>query len=145
VSEPRTGSGPGADTVTDDPAADGAPEGRSRRVPWRAVGWVVLLVVLLALPLYIPQGLLSAGQYVMIGAVGAIGLTLVVGQAGQLSLAHAFFMLVGGTAYSLFAGTSGQEGAESVIGFGWPPLLAMIGAVVVTALCGLAFAPVAST
>ncbi|MDQ4115723.1 MAG: branched-chain amino acid ABC transporter permease [Actinomycetota bacterium] len=124
-------------------AAPDAPRVRARRVPWRPVGWVVLLVVLLALPLYLPQGLLSAGQYVMIGAVGAIGLTLVVGQAGQLSLAHAFFLLVGGTAYSVLAGRSEQAGAEAVIGFGWPPLLAMIGAVVVTALCGLAFAPVA--
>jgi branched-chain amino acid transport system permease protein len=144
VSEPETSAAPGQRATTSDPtpSADTSQD-RSRRVPWRLVGWVVLLVVLLALPLYLPQGLLSAGQYVMIGAVGAIGLTLVVGQAGQLSLAHAFFMLVGGTAYALFAGQSGQEGSEAVIGFSWPPLLAMIAAVLVTALCGLAFAPVA--
>ncbi len=144
MSEPEAGPRPGRHTAVSGPTAPAdAPEGRLRRVPWRLVGLVALLVVLLALPLYLPQGLLSAGQYVMIGAVGAIGLTLVVGQAGQLSLAHAFFLLVGGTAYSLFAGRSEQEGAEAVIGFGWPPFLAMIAAVAVTALCGLAFAPVA--
>lgn len=144
MSEPETGTRPGGHAAgSAPPPAVHTPEGWSRRVPWRPVGWVVLLVVLLALPLYLPPGLLSAGQYVMIGAVGAIGLTLIVGQAGQLSLAHAFFLLVGGTAYSVLAGETTQEGAEAVIGFGWPPLLAMIGAVVVTALCGLAFAPVA--
>ena len=41
-------------------------------------------------------GYLKVAQYVLIGAVGGIGLTLLVGQAGQLSLAHPFFLLVGG-------------------------------------------------
>jgi branched-chain amino acid transport system permease protein len=109
----------------------------------RAAAWTVLLLVLLALPLYVGPGLLSAGQYVMIGVVGAIGLTLVIGQAGQLSLAHAFFLLLGGTTYAVLAGESEQAGSEFIIGFGLPPLLALIGAVAVSALGGLAFAPVA--
>jgi branched-chain amino acid transport system permease protein len=109
----------------------------------RAAAWTALLLVLLALPLYIGPGLLSAGPYVMIGAVGAIGLTLVIGQAGQLSLAHAFFLLVGGTAYAVLASDTVVEGDLVIIGFGLPPLLAVIGAVAVSALAGLAFAPVA--
>nr|WP_246633007.1 branched-chain amino acid ABC transporter permease [Pseudonocardia nigra] len=109
----------------------------------RAAAWAALLLVLLALPLYIGPGLLSAGQYVMIGVVGAIGLTLVIGQAGQLSLAHAFFLLVGGTSYAVLAGESEQAGSEYIVGLGLPPLLAMIGAVAISALFGLAFAPVA--
>jgi branched-chain amino acid transport system permease protein len=109
----------------------------------RALGWAVLLLVLLALPLYVGPGLLSAGQYVMIGAVGAIGLTLVIGQAGQLSLAHAFFLLVGGTSYAVLAGESEQAGSEFIVGLGLPPLLALVGAVVISALAGFAFAPVA--
>jgi branched-chain amino acid transport system permease protein len=109
----------------------------------KALGWAALLLVLLALPLYIGPGPQSAGQYVMIGAVGAIGLTLVIGQAGQLSLAHAFFLLVGGTSYAVLAGETEQAGSEAVIGLGLPPLLALVGAVLITALSGLAFAPVA--
>lgn len=106
---------------------------------WRVVFWIALLVVLLALPLYLEAPWLKAGQYVMIGAVGAIGLTLLTGQAGQLSLAHAFFLLTGATSYTVLSGPSGE-----LIGFGWDPLLALVGAVVITALLGLAFAPVAS-
>ncbi|WP_285477889.1 branched-chain amino acid ABC transporter permease [Amycolatopsis sp. NBRC 101858] len=106
----------------------------------RPVAWLALLVVLLALPLYLDAAWLKAGQYMMIGGVGAIGLTLVVGQAGQLSLAHAFFLLAGGTAYTVLSGPAGDD---RVIGFGLDPGLSLVGAVVVSALLGLAFAPVA--
>jgi branched-chain amino acid transport system permease protein len=120
-----------------------AAPGRRRRSPGRAAGWTVLLLALLAFPFFAGPGLLSAGQYVLIGVVGAIGLTLVIGQAGQLSLAHAFFLLVGATTYAVLAGESEQAGSEAIVGFGLPPVLALIGAVVVSALFGLAFAPVA--
>ena len=145
MSDTGVGSARDTDGAATGETADAVPaRPRPRRAGLlRAVGMAVLLVVLLALPLYLPPGLLSAGQYVMIGAVGAIGLTLVTGQAGQLSLAHAFFLLVGGTAYSVLSGQSEQAGAEAIIGFGLPPLVALVGAVAVTALCGLAFAPVA--
>ncbi|MBC3194996.1 branched-chain amino acid ABC transporter permease [Pseudonocardia sp. C8] len=109
----------------------------------RRAAWLVLLVLLLVLPLYVQPALLGAGRFVMVGVVGAIGLTLVIGQAGQLSLAHAFFLLVGGTAYTVLAGSTGQEGAEHVVGLGLPPVIALVGAVAVSALAGLAFAPVA--
>ncbi|OLT01641.1 branched-chain amino acid ABC transporter permease [Pseudonocardia sp. CNS-004] len=109
----------------------------------RVGGWLVLLLVLSGLPFVVGPGLLSAGQYVMIGAVGAIGLTLVIGQAGQLSLAHAFFLLVGGTSYAVLAGETEQAGSEYIVGLGLPPLLALVGAVVISALAGFAFAPVA--
>jgi branched-chain amino acid transport system permease protein len=125
------------------PSAADALRRRDRARPVRIAAWVALAVVLLALPLYIGPGLQSAGQYVMIGGVGAIGLTLVIGQAGQLSLAHAFFLLVGATAYAVLAGETEQAGAEYVVGLGLPPLVAMIGAVVISGLAGLAVAPIA--
>jgi branched-chain amino acid transport system permease protein len=123
-----------------------APAHARRRDPTRLVrpaAWTVVLLVLLALPLYLGPGLLSAGQYVMVGAVGAIGLTLVTGQAGQLSLAHAFFLLVGATTYAVLAGTNDDSGAQAIIGFDLPPAVALLGAILVPALLGLAFAPVA--
>jgi len=110
---------------------------------WRWGVWGVrglTLAVLLALPLYVAPPFLSAGQYVMIGVVGAIGLTLLTGQAGQLSLAHGFFLLAGATAYSVLAG---ERGDSELVGFGLDPLLALLGAVTFTALLGLAFVPVA--
>ena len=64
---------------------------RDRRRP------CVLLLVLVLLPVLIGTQVayLKVAQYILIGAVGGIGLTLLVGQAGQLSLAHPFFLLVG--------------------------------------------------
>lgn len=117
----------------------------TRRVPLRprAVGWVVLLVVLLALPLYLDAAWLRAGEFVMIGAVGAIGLTLLAGQAGQLSLGHAFFLFVGAVSYTVLAPDPGLRGESTeLVSLGWPPALAALGAVAICALLGLAFAPI---
>ncbi len=114
---------------------------RSRLAVWSVRGLrLLVLLVLLALPLYVDPPFLNAGQYVMIGAVGAIGLTLVTGQAGQLSLAHGFFLLAGATAYTVL---TGERSGEGLIGFGLDPLVALLGAVAFTAALGLAFAPVA--
>ncbi|MGQ0837046.1 branched-chain amino acid ABC transporter permease [Actinokineospora sp.] len=135
-----------SDTVTKAPAAPPAAPPRPTvdvRGPGRWVrrgAWVALLVVLAMLPLYLDTAWLKAGQYMMIGGVGAIGLTLLVGQAGQLSLAHAFFLLVGATGYSVLAGATDDE---RVFGLGLDPGLSMVGAVLLAALLGLAFAPVA--
>ena len=108
----------------------------SRRISW--LPWLVVVLVALALPLYLDAQWLKAGQYMMLGAVGAIGLTLLSGQAGQLSLAHGFFLLVGATSYTVL---SGDE--EGLVGLGLDPLLSLVGAVAISALAGMAFAPVA--
>ncbi|AIG79013.1 branched-chain amino acid ABC transporter permease [Amycolatopsis sp. MJM2582] len=130
-----------SDTAVKTPAAapTAPPPKRDRGRLLKALAWVALLVVLLAIPLYLDAAWLKAGQYMMIGGVGAIGLTLLVGQAGQLSLAHAFFLLAGATGYTVLSGPSDDE---RVIGLGLDPGLSLIGAVVVAALLGLAFAPV---
>ncbi|MFI9450403.1 branched-chain amino acid ABC transporter permease [Amycolatopsis sp. NPDC052450] len=130
-----------SDTAVKTPAA--APPAllakRDRGRLLKALAWVALLVVLLAIPLYLDAAWLKAGQYMMIGGVGAIGLTLLVGQAGQLSLAHAFFLLAGATGYTVLSGPAGDE---RMFGLGLDPGLSLVGAVVITALLGLAFAPV---
>ncbi|WP_340681529.1 branched-chain amino acid ABC transporter permease [Amycolatopsis coloradensis] len=122
------------------PAAPPTPPAkRDRRRLVKALAWIALLVVLLAIPLYLDAAWLKAGQYMMIGGVGAIGLTMLVGQAGQLSLAHAFFLLAGATGYTVL---SGPVDDERVFGLGLDPGLSLVGAVVIAALLGLAFAPV---
>lgn len=99
----------------------------------------VFLIVLLALPLYLPAQWMKVGTWTMVGSVGAMGLTMLFGQAGQLSLAHAFFLLVGGVSYTVFSGPTGDA---TFVGFGLPPLLAVLAAVIFTGLVGALFAPV---
>ncbi|WP_425455403.1 branched-chain amino acid ABC transporter permease [Amycolatopsis palatopharyngis] len=106
----------------------------------RIVLWLALLVVLLAMPLYLETAWLKAGQYMMIGGVGAIGLTMLIGQAGQLSLAHAFFLLAGATSYTVLSGPTDDP---ELVGFGLDPGLSLVGAVAISTLLGVAFAPVA--
>jgi hypothetical protein len=127
------------------PAAAPPPAAPRRRRNWIKIGaTVALLVVLLFLPVLVGNGgvgYLKLAQYVLIGAVGGIGLTLLVGQAGQLSLAHPFFLLVGAVTYATLAGD--PEESEDLVGLGLPPVVAVIGAVLLCGLVGLAFAPVA--
>nr|WP_232295371.1 branched-chain amino acid ABC transporter permease [Parafrankia sp. EUN1f] len=72
--------------------------------------------------------------------IGAVGLNLLSGTTGQLSLGHAFFLAVGAISYSFLSG----EGSGGISGLGLPPLLAMIIAVAVSGLAGLLFSPVAA-
>jgi branched-chain amino acid transport system permease protein len=55
------------------------------------VGWAVAVL----LPFWLSAGQLSTATFVVIGAIGALGLGVVTGYAGQISLGHAFFLGVG--------------------------------------------------
>jgi len=112
----------------------------SRR--WLARGvWAVIWIVLLTAPLWLAEFWEQAGLFAMAAIVGAIGLTILTGVTGQLSLAHAFFLAVGAYGYCYFAGHK-TVGVESVAGLGLPPLLAMVLAVLLAGLCGAAFSPI---
>lgn len=103
-----------------------------------------LVAVLAVLPLYLGTSLLQTGLFAMAAVIGAIGLTILTGTAGQLSLAHAFFLAVGAYGYSYFAGVADPSGASAAAGLGLPPVLAMILAVAVAGVTGLLFSPIAS-
>jgi branched-chain amino acid transport system permease protein len=125
-------------------AAD--PRRGGRFTPGRVVAavlWLALLLVLLVGPVYLDEFWLRTGFAVFGAIVGAIGLNLLVGTTGQLSLAHAFFLAVGATSYTFLAGSPGG-GVEHHGGLEWPPLLAMIAATLIAGLCGLLFSPVAA-
>jgi branched-chain amino acid transport system permease protein len=96
-------------------------------------------VVLAALPLYLETFWLQTGLFAMAAIVAAIGLTLLVGIAGQLSLGHAFFVAVGAYGYAYLAGKEGPDGPS---GLGLPPLLALVGAVALAGLSGALFSPI---
>jgi branched-chain amino acid transport system permease protein len=100
------------------------------------------VVVLAALPIYLESFWLQTGLFAMGAIVAAIGLTLLVGVAGQLSLGHAFFVAVGAYGYAFLAGQD-VPGAEGPAGLGLPPVLAMVGAVALAGVAGAMFSPIA--
>ena len=119
--------------------------GRGSRLRRPSVGVltrVALVVVAAVLPFYLNTALLQTGLFAMAAIVGAIGLNLLTGDTGQLSLAHAFFVAVGAYGYSYFAGTTGVQGTNEVRGLNLPPVLALVLAVALAGVAGYAFSPV---
>src|SRR3954469_13347793 len=103
----------------------------------------ILLVLLLA-PFYVEEFWLRTGFAVFGAIVGAIGLNLLVGTTGQLSLAHAFFLAVGAISYVFVSGESGGLGVAQLSGLGLPPLVRMVVGVLLAGLAGLIFSPIAA-
>lgn len=116
----------------------------------------LFLLVLVAIPFFAPGSIgeqgslpgpdfLAAGDWlrllstVGIYAVGALGLNILTGLAGQISLGHAFFMGLG--AYTA-AVLGGPEGA--LWGLGLPMWIWLPGAGIVAALVGIMIAPTAT-
>lgn len=108
----------------------------------KKVSIAVLLLLGLLLPFVLEDDLLRRLATGCVLAIGAIGLNLVTGYAGQVSLGHAFFLGVG--AYTA-AVIGGDPTDEDVWGFGitfLPVWLLAAGAV--AAVLGLIVAPLAS-
>jgi branched-chain amino acid transport system permease protein len=114
----------------------------SRRLVLRLVA-LGLVALLLWLPLYVEAFWLQTGLFAMSAAIGAIGLQLLVGVTGQLSLAHAFYLAVGAYGYCFLAGGEQPAALHAPSGLGLAPPLAMIGAVLISGLLGALFSPIA--
>jgi branched-chain amino acid transport system permease protein len=93
----------------------------------------------LAVPFFADTFWLQLALFAMAAAVAALGLTLLLGQAGQLSLGHTFFLAIGAYGYTYLAAEDGPLGA----GLGLPPVLAAVLAVALAGLAGLLFSPIA--
>ncbi|MFD3531702.1 branched-chain amino acid ABC transporter permease [Streptomyces sp. NPDC058664] len=102
-------------------------------------GWAAAALVLVVLPFYLDRFWLQAGLFAMVAALGAIGINLLTGATGQLSMGHAFFLAVGAYGYCLFAG----DGADGLAGLGLPGWLAAVLAVALSGLAGGVFSPIA--
>ncbi len=110
---------------------------------------VAVLVVFLAIliPLQVVPGLRFLGDsdwmtllgLVCIFAIGALGLHILSGLGGQVSLGHAFFMGLGAYTAAVLGGETGKE----LIGFGLPMWVWLPAAGLVAALVGLLVAPTA--
>ena len=101
----------------------------------RPVLWTAAAALALAAPLSLTSFWLQTGLFAMAAAVAAIGLTLLVGVTGQLSLGHAFYVAVGAYGYAFLAGAGP--------GAGLPTPVAAIGAVALAAAAGALFSPIA--
>lgn len=102
---------------------------------WIVIGFVALVV----LPFFVARDLVALGATVFIFSIGGIGLNLLTGYAGQVSLAQAFFLGVG--AYT--AAVLGGEAKGDVLGFGWDmaiwlPLAGLVPAIVAAIIAPLA-------
>jgi branched-chain amino acid transport system permease protein len=141
VSESTATAARGSTASTARPAAAGPSQGRRLLRPLLLVA---LLVVLLLLPLYVEEFWLRTGFAAFGAIVGAIGLNLLVGNTGQLSLAHAFFLAVGAVSYVYVSGEPGGLGVAELSGLGLPPVVGMIVGVLLAGLAGLVFSPLAA-
>ena len=149
MSEPRSGatsgplstatSEPPSGAVVTDPAtvapASPRPRGRRRLVVVAVLGAAAALAV----PFVADAFWLQLALFAMAAAVAALGLTLLLGQAGQLSLGHTFFLAIGAYGYTFLAAEDGPLGS----GLGLPPALAAVLAVALAGLAGLLFSPIA--
>jgi branched-chain amino acid transport system permease protein len=106
----------------------------------RAALWAATALVLLALPFYLGRFWLQAGLLAMAAAIGAIGINLLTGATGQLSMGHGFFLAVGAYAYCALAADDGGTGPT---GLGLPPWLAAVLAVLLAGAAGGLFSPIA--
>ncbi|MFD0686717.1 branched-chain amino acid ABC transporter permease [Actinomadura fibrosa] len=95
--------------------------------------------LLLVLPFYLGTFWLQTGLFAMSAAIGAIGLNLLTGATGQLSMGHAFFLAVGAYGYVYLASDSGPH----LSGLGLPTPLAFLGAIVLAGVAGGLFSPIA--
>jgi branched-chain amino acid transport system permease protein len=122
---------------------EGRASGRSSGRALKLLAMLALFVVLLALPLYVDEFWLRTGFAVFGAIIGALGLNLLVGTTGQLSLGHAFFLAVGAVTYTYVAGEPGGS-ANAYGGLELPPLLGMVLGVLAAGLAGVLFSPIAA-
>lgn len=110
----------------------------------RKLSLAAIVAALALAPFFLEQFWLQTGLFAMSAAIGAIGLTILTGTAGQLSLGHAFYVAVGAYGYCYFAGESGsgRSASADIAGLGLPPLVALVAAVLLAGLAGALFSPI---
>jgi len=96
------------------------------RTQW--VLFAAFLLLLFAMPLYIPRFGLDIINLIGITIIAVIGLNILVGYCGQLSIGHAGFMAVGAYTTAILTTT-----------FGWPYFAALICSGISAGLIGLLF------
>ncbi|HWV27674.1 MAG TPA: branched-chain amino acid ABC transporter permease [Aeromicrobium sp.] len=106
----------------------------------KQVGVLVIVVIAAYLPLTLQDDLLKILGTGLVLAIGAIGLNLLTGFAGQVSLGHAFFVAVGAYTASWIAGD--PDGRTLGLGVTFLPVW-ILAAGLVAAVMGALVAPLA--
>jgi branched-chain amino acid transport system permease protein len=107
--------------------------GRRRRLPHpRAAAVVAVAILAILLPFAMDAFQLTTAVFVVIAAIGALGLGVLTGYAGQISLGHGFFLAVGAYTAAVLGGNDHLSAAI------WLPA-----AGVVAAICGALVGPTA--
>jgi branched-chain amino acid transport system permease protein len=117
-------------------AADQAPLNTGAKRAWFAA----LVLALLVLPFQLGTELTALMATAFAAAIGAIGLNILTGWAGQVSLGHAFFLGIGAYTGAALAGDPGGR----VTGLGLDMWVWLPASGVIAGLVGLAVAPVAT-
>ena len=85
------------------------------------------VLILVALPWLVPDGLLSSLVITGILFIAVLGLDVLMGYTGQVSLGQAGFMAIGGYTAAILA-----------TNYGWPPLAGVAAGVLLSLVCALA-------
>ncbi|KRA38653.1 MULTISPECIES: branched-chain amino acid ABC transporter permease [unclassified Nocardioides] len=107
----------------------------------KVLGTVAVLVVAAMMPMLVSDNMLIILGSGLVLAIGAIGLNLVTGYAGQVSLGHAFFVGIGAYAAAVLSGD--PDGRYLGLGVDFMPFW-LIGAGLVAAIFGALVAPLAT-
>jgi branched-chain amino acid transport system permease protein len=107
--------------------------------PGKRAGVGLLVAVALVLPFLLKDNVLLILATAFVASIGAIGLNLVTGYAGQVSLGHAFFLGLGAFTGAVLSGDPGGR----TVGLGMQLLVWLPAAGLVAALAGLLVAPLA--
>ena len=99
---------------------------------WRQAGVVLLTVLVIAYPLQADSRWLTIANLALVSVVGAVGLMILTGFTGQISLGHAAFLAIG-------AFTAAALGVR----FGLPWWIAIPAGGLIAAVVGLAIGPFA--
>lgn len=107
----------------------------------KLVGVLAIVVAAALMPWVLTDPLLRTLATAFVFAIGALGLNIVTGMAGQVSLGHAFFLGIG--AYTAAAISGDPDGRTIGFGITFLPLWLIAGGVV-AALAGVVIAPLAT-
>lgn len=107
----------------------------------KQVGVAAIVVLALVMPWVLTDPLLQTLATAFVFAIGALGLNIVTGLAGQVSLGHAFFLGIG--AYTAAAISGDPDGRTIGYGVTFLPLWLLAGGLV-AAVAGALVAPLAT-
>jgi branched-chain amino acid transport system permease protein len=99
---------------------------------WRRLAVVAVAVLLLVFPFLVDAFWLSTAAFIVIYAIGTMGLNVLTGLTGQVSLGHAFFLGIGAYTAAVLGGT------YHLMALWW-----ILAAGITAAICGAIIGPTA--